>query len=172
MLIKDKKILFQIFDFAPDKNVLRLLRLIGGFIGEGGTMRANRWGGEFKKEKFNNYKEWIDKLESEKFNFMEFKCTAGKKVKKEIGIKSVLGILELSALNDLWLPLRHFECKTNKDESIWFTYAGREMGSRWKKKVGINDSPSRLEFSVQLCEDKQEENFKKIVVDILQKYYH
>ena len=169
MLIKDKKILFQIFDFALDKNVLRLFRLIDEFIGEGGTIRANIWGGELKKEKFNDYNEWIDKLESHKFNFMEFKCTAGKKAKKEIGIKSVQGLFELSALNELWFPLREFECKSHKDESIRLTYAGREMGSKWKKKVGLNDSPSRLEFTVELSANKQEEDFKEVVVNMLQK---
>ena len=89
MLIRDKKILFEIFDFALDKEILRLFRLIDKFKGKGGVIRTNTWAGESKKGKFNDYKEWVDKLEAEKFNFTEFKCTAGRKAKKEFGIKSV-----------------------------------------------------------------------------------
>jgi hypothetical protein len=95
MLIRDKKILFEIFDFALDKEILRLFRLIDKFKGKGGVIRTNTWAGESKKGKFNDYKEWVDKLEAEKFNFTEFKCTAGRKAKKEFGIKSVQGYLKL-----------------------------------------------------------------------------
>jgi len=133
MLIRDKKILFQIFDFTLDRDILRLFRLIDEFKGEGGVIRTNTWAGESKKGKFNDYKEWVDKLEAEKFNFTEFKCTAGRKAKKEFGIKSVQGYLKLSPLNELWFPLCDFECKTRKDENIRFTYLVSERVSKWEK---------------------------------------
>lgn len=169
MLIRDKKILFQIFDFTLDRDILRLFRLIDEFKGEGGVIRANIWAGESKKGRFNDYKEWVDKLEAEKFNFTEFKCTAGRKAKKEFGIKSVQGYLKLSPLNELWFPLCDFECKTRKDENIRLTCFGPERVSKWKKKSGINDFPSILEFYIELAEDKQQEDYREIIADMLQR---
>ena len=43
-----------------------------------------------------------------------------------------------------------------------------ERGSKWKKQKGINDFPTKFEFSVELTEEKQEEEFREIIAGKLQ----
>jgi len=169
VIVKNNKILFQIFDFSLHNEVLKILKLLGVFCCNDGVLEANIWAGKTKKEKFKNFDDMIAKLENQKFNSLELNYKNNSKDNKSSMIKSMSALFMLSPLNEMWLPLRQLKCKSRTDESTRLTLCGGELGSKWKKEVGINDRPSRLEFWIELKKNYLDDDIEKMIVENLMK---